>query len=83
MTRSLINTVVASLIAVAALAGPVQAGHKSHGHGHGHGHHVKFHHNTHNFHAYRPVHVYHAPVCVKHEWAYVHGHKKYVCVIWK
>lgn len=81
MTRNILNAVVAGLIAVAALAAPAQAGHKSHGHGHGH--HVKFHHNVHKFHAYRPAHVYHAPVCVKHEWAYVHGHKKYVCVIWK
>ena len=83
MTRTLINTVVAGLIAVAALAGPVQAGHNSYSNGHGHSHHVTVHHHVHTFHAYRPVHVHYAPVCVKHEWTYVHGHKKFVCVIWK
>lgn len=84
MNRTIVNTLVAGVIAAAALAAPAQAGHRSHGHGHGHGHVVKFHNfHAHKFHAYRPVYVHYEPVCIKSKWVYSYGHKKVVCVLWK
>ncbi|MDX2156993.1 MAG: hypothetical protein SFW09_10850 [Hyphomicrobiaceae bacterium] len=81
MNRTLMSSLAAGVLAVAALAAPAQAGYKSHFHGH----HVKVHHvhHFHKFHAYRPVHFHYVPVCVKHAWVHSYGHKKWACVFWK
>ena len=52
--------------------------------GHHHSHHVyapKLH-FTHHVHKHH--YIYHSPVCVQYGWAVdYHGHKKWVCLLWK
>ena len=80
MNRTIISTLAAGFVAIAALGAPAQAGYKSHSHGHGHFHVQKHYSGHHKFHGYR--HVYRGPVCLRHEWVHHYGHKKFVCVLW-
>jgi hypothetical protein len=87
MKSAILATLAAGVVA-ATVAAPAQAGHRHHGHGHGfkvkvhHVHHVHHRHfKVHTFRAYN--HVHYAPVCVKFDWVYSYGHKKWACVLWK
>jgi hypothetical protein len=74
MNRSIVSGLVAGLVAVAALGAPAQAGY----HYKKHHHHVK-----HHFRGYHHHFVKYAPVCVKYDWVWSYGHKKWACVFWK
>lgn len=82
MNRTALTALAAGFVAIATLAAPAQAGHRSHFKGYGHG--FKFHtYSAHKFHGYGHRHVHYVPVCLKKKWVWSYGHKKLVCVLWK
>ena len=78
MTRTVLAVTAASFLAVStAIVPAVQAG----GHHHHHRHHSHHHHHGHHHHfRHHHVHRVYIPVCVKYDWVWNYGHKKWVCV---